>query len=68
MRKYAIIFLATALTLVVAAFLYIDIRSHDTFSCKSQYDLTEDINENILRSQGLLSAQLANNRLLISLE
>lgn len=31
MRKYAIIFLATALTLVVAAFLYIDIRSHDTF-------------------------------------
>lgn len=68
MRKHAIIFLATALTLVVAAFLYIDIRSHDTFSCKSQYDLTEDINENILRSQGLLSAQLANNRLLINLE
>ena len=68
MRKYAIIFLATALTLVVAAFLYIYIRSHDTFSCKSQYDLTEDINENILRSQGLLSAQLANNRLLINLE
>ena len=68
MRKYAIIFLATALTLVVAAFLYIDIRSHDTFSCKSQYDLTEDINENILRSQGLLSAELSNDRLLINLE
>lgn len=48
MRKYAVIFLATALTLVFAAFLYIDIHSHDTFSCKSQYDLTEDINENRL--------------------
>jgi hypothetical protein len=68
MRKYALIVLACTLALALAFILYICFNSHDTFSCKSQYDLTENINENILRSQGLLSAELSNHRLLINLE
>ncbi|WP_433670043.1 hypothetical protein [Klebsiella michiganensis] len=68
MRKYAFIALACTLTLALASILYICFNSHDAFSCKSQYDLTEEINENILRSQGLLSAELSNHRLLINLE
>ena len=68
MRKYALIVLPCTLALTLAFILYIFFNSRDTFSCKSQYDLTENINENILRSQGLLSAELSNHRLLINLE
>ena len=68
MRKYALIVLSCTLALALASILYICFNSHDAFSCKSRYDLTEDINENILRSQGLLSAELSNDRLLINLE
>lgn len=68
MRKYALIVLPCTLALTLAFILYIFFNSRDTFSCKSQYDITENINENILRSQGLLSAELSNHRLLINLE
>lgn len=51
MRKYAFIALACTLTLALASILYICFNSHDAFSCKSQYDLTEEINENVLRSR-----------------
>ena len=68
MRKYAFIALACTLTLALASILYICFNSHDAFSCKSQYDLTEEINENVLRSQGLLSAEFSNHRLIINLE
>lgn len=68
MRKYAFIALACTLTLALASILYICFNSHDAFSCKSQYDLTEEINENVLRSQGLLSAEFSNHHLIINLE
>lgn len=68
MRKYAVTLLVATLVLAFAVILYIYSHNNDTFTCKSQYGFTEEINENVLRSQGLLSAQLSNNRLLISFE
>lgn len=68
MRKYAVTLLATTLMLALTAIIYIHFYRNNTFICQSQYDLTEDINGNTLRSQGLLSAQFSNNHFLISLE
>ncbi|HEY4468341.1 MAG TPA: hypothetical protein VGN53_11405 [Klebsiella sp.] len=68
MHKYPLIFVACTLALALVSILYIRLNRHDTFSCESQHDITEKINENILRSQGLLSAELSRDRLLINLE
>lgn len=68
MRKYALIFSACSFALILFSTLYLNFSSEDSFSCESRYDLTENINENILRSQGLLSAELFKNHLLINLE
>lgn len=68
MRKYVLIFAASSFALVLFSTLYLYLSSEDSFSCESRYDLTENINENILRSQGLLSAELFKNHLLINLE
>lgn len=68
MRKYALIFAACSLALTLILTLYIRFNRHDNFACESQYDITENIDDNILRSQGLLSAEFSDNRLLINLE
>lgn len=68
MRKYALIFTVCALVLVLFTILYLYFSAKDSYSCESRYDLTENINDNILRSQGLLFAEFTKNHLLINLE
>lgn len=68
MRKYVLIFSICIPALIALLIFYIRLNSHPPFSCESQYDLTENKNESILRSQGLLSVEYSNDRFLISVE
>lgn len=68
MRKYGIIFAGCTLALAIIFLIYIHLNRQRDFSCESEYNLTEKINDSILRSQGLLSAELNNGHLLINLE
>ncbi|HCB1498990.1 TPA: hypothetical protein MYO83_001824 [Klebsiella michiganensis] len=68
MRKHALMFSICMLALITLLIFYIRLNNHPYFSCESQYALTENINESILRSQGLLSVEYSNDRFSISVE
>ncbi|MDG1645007.1 hypothetical protein DA718_06115 [Klebsiella huaxiensis] len=68
MRKYVLVFAICLPALIALLIFYIRLNSHPSFSCESQYDLTENTNESILRTQGLLSVEYSNDRFLISVE
>ncbi|WP_159872609.1 MULTISPECIES: FidL-like protein [unclassified Raoultella] len=68
MRKYFLAFGICILIVIIFLIFYFRINSSTSLSCKSQFDFTQQINSNTLRSQGLLSSEFSKDHLIINLE
>lgn len=66
MRNYLLTFGACILTIVLLIFFYFS--QQKTFSCESQYDVIQYINDNTLHSQGMFTAVFTEKGLLINFE
>ncbi|WP_308564450.1 FidL-like protein [uncultured Klebsiella sp.] len=67
MRKYL---LATGVGLIIAVSLlfYFCLNNRSVLSCESKYDVTQQINEDTFRAEGLLSAEFSPDGLFINFE
>lgn len=68
MRKCFIIIGICVITLALALLFYFHFSHKTIFSCESRYDVTQHINNDILHSQGVLTAEFSTSDLLINFE
>ena len=68
MRKKITMLIISVLAIVAGIIAYIQINARLAFSCESNYSIVQQINNVIIRSEGVVSAELSGNTLFIGVD
>lgn len=68
MRKYLLIYSFFVIAGILLCFFYFHISKQKVFSCDAKYNLTQYVNNDVLLSEGILSAELSGDVFLINFE
>lgn len=68
MRKKITMLIISVLAIVAGIIAYIQLNARFAFSCESNYSIVQQINNVIVRSEGVVAAELSGNTLFIGVD